>query len=852
MMVQYNELKSHYSDCILFYRLGDFYEMFNEDAKIGAEILDITLTKKALGKDGNIPMAGVPYHAVDSYISKLVKAGYKIALCEQLTEPKAGELVERGVVRIITPGTLLDDVSLQKKENNYICSFYFEKNLLGVAIADISTGVFYSSQYSADNFGNFVLNDLFKYSPAECVLPEVLYNNPQILKVLKVHKNMNIFRYSQWDDSISIVRNHFSDVYLRSAGFTDLSAAQKVSSGLLSYLKYTQNGNIDHIRDLKMLVSDEILDLDRSTIANLELIKNLSDESKRGTLVSFLDKTKTPMGGRLLRNWVIKPSCNKKEITNRLSAVEELAKSKKAKNLEDLLAGICDIERLIARLSVGRGNPKDLVMLKQALWLAKKLTTGVNAYKATKLKTLSVGIGRKLETLALYIDKTISDDPPFDPKSLGVITKGVNADLDKLRTTVEKSKYFISDLEAKERKKSGINSLKVKFNQVFGYYIEITKSNLDSVPENYIRKQTLVNAERYITPELKEHEEIILTAQEIMQKLETAIFLDAVEKVLANTSDIQHLSTKIAEFDCLYSFARLAKEKDLVKPKITLDNEIEIVDGRHPMVEENMEEILFVPNDTLLNSSDHQLLLITGPNMAGKSVYIRQTALIVLMAHIGCFVPCKRAKIGPTDKIFVRSGAYDAISMGMSTFMIEMMETAHILKNATPKSLVVMDEIGRGTSTYDGISLAWAIVEHLVTKTLAKALFATHYHELQKLEELFPDKIKNYQVEVDAFDFNEPVFLHKVIRGGADASFGVSVARLAKVPEEVCVRADELLQKFSTKTVHNVTNLTAKNSDVAQYNPYDKAVELLRGIDIGKTTPLEALNILAELTSLLN
>lgn len=862
MMKQYLQLKSQYSDCILLYRLGDFYEMFLDDAKIGAEVLNITLTSRDRGKDGRVPMCGVPYHALDAYLARLVKAGYKVAVCEQMSDPNGPGLVERDVVRIVTPGTLLDDNSLEKKENNYIVGLHVGADFIGLAVADVSTGSFETTEYPVAELTNVLVNELTRFNPSECVMSAQTYNDPAILKALKIHRNLNIFAYPDWEshtrDAKKFLTQHFGLAVLDSFGLTDYVHAQKASAGLLGYLKYTQKDKVGHIKKLSLFSEKNCLVLDRSTIVNLEIFSTLREGRKKGSLVTYMDKTLTSMGGRLLRNWILKPLVNKEEINARYDAVEELlTNSLKKSKLEEVLVEITDIERLLSRLSVGIGNPRDLVNLKNSLIKVLEAKGLLQGFKAPLLKNISKNITPEATNLIDYLGGLIVDEPPIDPKIGGILREGVLEDLDKLRRRIKGSKDFIAKLEIKERKRSGIPSLKVRFNNVFGYYIEITRSHLASIPQDYIRKQTLVNAERFITPELKEHEEVILTADEKVKQMEYEKFLEIVAYVLGKTSAVQKCAQAVAELDCLIDFALLAGSKNFVRPEIVDTGEINIVNGRHPVVEETLENGDFVPNDVLLNNADSQLLIITGPNMAGKSVYIRQVALIVLMAQMGCFVPADSSKISIVDKIFVRSGASDVISLGLSTFMVEMVETANILNNATSQSLIVMDEIGRGTSTYDGISIAWSVAEYLVTNgsdskgvgARPKTLFATHYHELQELENRYPKSIKNFQIVVEESGDgvgadSEPVFLHKVKAGGAGHSFGIAVAKLAGVPMEVCKRAGEILEELRLRS-HGAKDVSVKS--VGSGETSTALLERLKSVDIAQTTPLDALNILFEL-----
>jgi DNA mismatch repair protein MutS len=865
MMKQYLEIKEKYPDCILFFRLGDFYEMFMDDAKLGASILDIALTSRDRGRDGRIPMCGVPFHAVDSYLLKFVKAGYKVAICEQIGDTSGPGLVERDVIRIVTPGTIFNENTLDKKENNFIMSVHSEGSSFGIAIADISTGFFETGEFPGTDFDTVVINELAKYHPTECVLPPFLYNDSRVLKLLKSSKGINIFPYIEWERSVknpyqSLV-DHFKIKSLESFGIQELPCSQKASIGLLAYLKYTQKGDLQHVKKISLINSNNHVGLDRSTLNNLEVFTTLRDGSRKGSLIDYLDKTYTPMGGRLLRQWLMAPLNNKEEIEMRYDAIDELLqKSDLCIEFKSELAALMDIERIISKLSVGIGGPRDVVNLKNSIRTTGALKDILTKLKSPLFVSLNKTISEEVLDLVGYISLYITDEPPIDAKTGGYIKNGIDPELDKLRKSIKGSKEYISDLEASERRRTGISSLKVKFNQVFGYYIEITKSNLSQVPKEYMRKQTMVNAERFITPELKEHEEIILTAEEKIKDLEYNIFLQVVGHILTKVDLIQRDAYAAAVLDCLLGFQELTILNNLSRPSLNLNNSLSIIDGRHPVVETSLNKGDFVPNDCYLNISPdenhdciQQVLIITGPNMAGKSVYIRQTAVIVLMAHIGCFVPAKKADISLVDKIFVRSGASDFISGGLSTFMVEMMETANILNACTSKSLIIMDEIGRGTSTYDGISIAWAVAEYLVTNPdfKPKTLFATHYHELQELETKFPQSIANYQVLVEETS-SGPVFLHKVVKGAAAHSYGIEVAKLAGVPLEVYKKALQVMDVLSvrasyTEAIPNQAQLMSKAAPLIQKNELSIFENKLKDLDISMTTPLEALNILAEL-----
>lgn len=806
MMQQYAQIKEEYKDCLLFFRLGDFYELFLDDALLGAEVLGIVLTKRPRGKDGHIPMAGVPFHAADSYIAKLVKAGHKVAICEQVSEPNKKGIVEREVVRIVTPGTILDEKSLTSKEHNYTMSLSITPKVIGIAVCDISTGDFrvteipYTGSYEAP-----LLHEIARFPLAECIVSLAAYNDTKLLHLLSVGRAINTYGYGEWerfaDDAPQVLKTHFKTATLEGYGMRGLTEATRAAAALIGYLAHTQKDHVTHIRSIHTYTPKEFVRLDRSTITNLELFSTLREQETRGSLLSVIDHTHTAMGGRLLRTWMRTPLREKKSIEARLDAVEALLHDRPLRSeLIDILIPLTDFERTLSRLSVGIGNARDLVALKEALTLAMNARSRLSAARAPLLFSLHSSFPTSIPELITYLAERIVDEPSFDTKEGGMIREGIDAKLDSLRGKAQGGKNWIADYEAQERKRTGINSLKVRYNHIFGYYIEISKANLASAPAEYVRKQTMVNGERFTTLELKEYEETVLTAQSAGFAIEYQLFLDTVVHVLAHTDAIQSVARTIATLDCLISFATIAEKQHYTKPAIASDGRIEIRECRHPVVETILHDTPFVPNDVLLNATDHQLIIITGPNMAGKSVYIRQVAVAVLLMHIGSFVPARSAHIGLVDSIFVRSGASDVITGGLSTFMVEMVETAHILTHATKDSLIVMDEIGRGTSTYDGISIAWAVAEHLVTDPAiaAKTLFATHYHELQALEDKYPERIKNFHAHTEHHD-GKPIFLHTILPGPASCSHGIAVAELAGVPKAVTKRAQEMLKELEGK-----------------------------------------------------
>lgn len=871
MMRQYSSIKKQYPDCLLFYRMGDFYELFMEDAHIGARVLNITLTGKSNGKNGRIPMAGVPYHAVDSYLSKLVKAGYKVAICEQLSPPNKKGLVERDVVRVVTPGTVLDEKILDKKNNNYIISLIFGKNNLALTTADISTGYFATTQIETNSPEQALKDELTKIQPTECILPENLYNDPHILSLLTSQPNLNIFPYLSWDSfahsATHVLKKHFKVSTLVGFGLKNQQLALQTSAALLGYLQETQKGNVHHIKKIHLISPDQALLLDRSTMLNLELFSTIREHDTQGSLLAVLDHTITAMGGRMLKEWIRKPLVDKNAIMNRHDSVEMLLQQREKRiTLREVLKEVNDIERLLSRLSVGLGNARDIINFKNTLKIILSIKNHVSELDTVLIKqiTSSIKNNNSLETLINYIETHIVEDPPISIREGGIIQKNIDKKLDELRKIVAGSKDWILELERKERKKTGIVSLKIKYNQVFGFYIEVSKANLSFVPDTYIRKQTLVNGERFITPELKKQEEIILAAEENINAIEFQLFQDVLQQILNKIEILQNVSANIAQLDCLLNFAHIAEKNKYTRAKLLYSGEIRIKNGRHPVVEQLLEDTLFVPNDVTLDIVSQQLLLITGPNMAGKSVFIRQVALIALMNQIGSFVPADKAYLSIVDKIFVRSGASDIITSGLSTFMVEMVETANILHHATKNSLIIMDEIGRGTSTYDGISIAWAVAEYLVTHNAAKTLFATHYHELQVLEEQYPKQIKNYHMAA-ADDKGEPIFLHTILPGGASHSFGVAVAKLAGIPEPVIKRATELLHDLEKRNIQSSQLVASKNEttrdlrqkttgersytqEVGNDNLIDHLISKeFENVDIANMTPLEALNKLSEL-----
>ena len=852
MMQQYMDIKRQYPGCLLFFRLGDFYELFLDDAEIGSRVLGITLTARPRGKDGHIPMAGVPFHAADTYLTKLVNAGYKVAICEQVSEPDKKGIVEREVVRVVTPGTILTDESLHAGKNNYLCAVSFRKKMVGCALADISTGAFYVTEFSVETWKKDIDAVLLAYSPTEILLSESAYATYDTLSFFSEYEMSNVTVFHEWDTAVQRaekkLEQHFKVQTVAGFGLKGKKAAQEAAAATLEYVVKTQKIQVTHLQAPQELASKKTVALDRSTIYNLELFATIREGGKKGSLLETLDTTKSAMGARLLRKWIVEPLATKHAITARLDAVEELAQNQLLREkIQEHLRRIYDIERITARFSVHLGVPPELVRLKHSLSEVLSCRKALTVCKSKELKRQVQAIDSNLAKLVTYLDTHIVSEPRVDVKKGGVIARGVSIELDELHALFADDKSWIETFERTERERTGITSLKVKSNKVFGYYIEVSKSYLSKVPSEYLRKQTLVNAERFITPELKKYEEKILTAEEKIEKLEVALFEKVVAEFLTYTELLQQAAHAVAHIDCIASFAQTAGERRYVKPTVGISDEITISEGRHPVVETIQERGVFVPNDTKLNASDRQLLLITGPNMAGKSVYMRQVALIVLLAHIGSFVPARRADISLVDRLFVRSGASDFITSGMSTFMVEMVEAATILNHATSKSLIIMDEIGRGTSTFDGISIAWAIAEYLVSDAAKKpkTLFATHYHELQQLEQQYSSSIKNVHMAID--DTTEPpTFLHTVLPGGASHSFGVAVAKMAGVPTKVTKRAEALLAQLEDQNAATMTVLDATKKKKKPTKSVDIVKELQK-LDINDCTPLQALEVLSEL-----
>ncbi|MCX5749232.1 MAG: DNA mismatch repair protein MutS [Candidatus Saganbacteria bacterium] len=797
MMKQYRQVKSEVPDALLFFRLGDFYEMFGEDALVASKELEITLTGRGQGEN-RAPMCGVPYHSVTPYISKLISKGYKVAICEQVEDPDLAEgLVKREVIKIITPGTVLDTAMLSEKESNYLMALSFSSGRTGLSYIDISTGEFKALDIEGDVGMKVLYDEIERVSPAEVIISRDVFENDKKLVSFLKSKNIVITPYNLkdiFDAALAKekVLKHFKLESLDGFGFKGDELSLCAVSPVIDYLKETQKTSLSHVNSIKKYRIDNFMYIDTSTRRNLELVQTIKERSFEGSLLWMLDRTKTPMGSRLLRSWVLSPLCDKKQIDARLEAVEELTKSSILRQeLEGTLDDIRDIERLTGKIASASANARDLVALKESLLRLPKVKELLSGCFSRLIKEMT-GFG-DLSGIASLIEASIVDDPPFVIKDGGLIKKGYSAELDEIIEASTQGKEWISRLEETERQRTGIKSLKVGFTKVFGYYIEVSATNQKYVPMDYIRKQTLVNCERYITPELKEKESMILNAQERVVETEYSLFCTIRDRIAGSSKELQAVSLCIASLDALLALANTAVGEGYFKPEITSGGELMIKEGRHPVAEKTIGHHLFVPNDTRMDELS-RFLLITGPNMAGKSTYMKQIALIALLAQIGSFVPAKSAKIPVIDRIFTRVGALDDIYAGQSTFMVEMLEAANILNNATENSLIILDEIGRGTATFDGMSIACAVSEFIHTKIKAKTLFATHYHEITQLAEKYPG-MKNLNVAVKE-EGDHITFLHKILEGPSDKSYGIQVAKLAGLPDEVIKRAKEVYEKL--------------------------------------------------------
>ena len=859
MMKHYLQMKEEYSDCIVFYRLGDFYEMFFDDAKTASRELELTLTGKDCGQEERAPMCGIPFHAAESYIARLIEKGYKVAICEQLEDPKTAKgIVKRDVIRVVTPGTVIESNMLDEKKNNYIMSIYKKGIYFGLAVCDVTTGEFLSTKIEDNNNFALLLDEISKYNPAEIIVNKMLFNCKEEIDEIKLRFKayINCFDEEMFKkDAERLIEsyNFIDDSEKKIEDINERSLQIPAINGLLDYLNQTQKIKLEHINIIKMYSTSKYMSLNITSRRNLELTEKMNNKGKKGTLLWVLDKTYTSMGGRLLRKWINEPLIDVIEINKRLNAVEELKDNLIFRgDITDCLKRIYDIERLVGKIAYGNTNARDMISLKNSLKQLPYLKNILGTSKSELLQNLYINLD-ELTDIHDLIEKAIVEDPPIAITEGGIIKLGYNEEVDELKNATTQGKNWLIELEAKEKEETGIKNLKVGFNKVFGYYFEVTKSYLNQVPDRYIRKQTLANCERYITEELNDLESKILGAEGKVVDLEYKLFIEIRSKIAVNIERLQKASNIVSILDVLTSFAIIAEDLNYTKPEVNDEGIIDIQGGRHPVIEKMLPEGNFIDNDTYLDNATDRLSIITGPNMAGKSTYMRQVALITLMAQIGSFVPANSAKIGVVDKIFTRVGASDDLSMGQSTFMVEMMEVAEILREATEKSLVILDEIGRGTSTYDGLSIAWAVVEYIANKEKcgAKTLFATHYHELTELEAQI-EGVKNYSIAVKEKG-EDVIFLRKIVKGGTDESYGVHVARLAGVPKEVTKRANEILRGLERKSVLGKKNLEKENKKVAtgQLDMYNyKLAELAHEIDkinLNELTPIDALNILVKM-----
>ncbi len=875
MMQKYLETKEQYKDCILFYRLGDFYEMFFDDAKVASKELELTLTGKSCGQEERAPMCGIPYHAVDSYINKLVSRGYKVAICEQLEDPKLAQgLVKRGIIRIVTPGTNLNVTGIDSEKNNYLLCISFQQNSIGISAADVTTGDYYLTQ--VDDLRK--LNDeINKYEPSEIICNEAFLVSGFDIDDLKnrQHICINTLPSDLFDEESCKQRlmKHFHVNSLIGLGIEDFPDGLIAAGVLLQYLYDTQKTDMAHFTHLYPYLTNKFMLLDSSTRRNLELAETMREKTKRGTLLWVLDKTKTAMGGRMLRHDIEQPLIDKDEINKRLDSVEAFSSAPIVRDeIREYLNPVYDLERLIGKISYGTANPRDLVSFRNSLEYLPAIKESLKDLKKGMIPELNDELD-DLHDLYDLIGKAIQDDPPVSVHDGNIIRDGYDENIDKLRKAKTDGKKWLADLESEDRERTGIKNLKVKYNSVFGYYFDVTNSYKDLVPPDYERKQTLVGSERYTTTKLKELEDIILNAEDRLFDSENSVFCMVRNKISDNIARIQKTAKAVARVDVFSTLSLVAERNNYVRPSLNEKGIIDIKAGRHPVVEQMMNGEMFISNDTFLDNNKHCVAIITGPNMAGKSTYMRQSALIVLMAQIGSFVPAKSADIGLVDRIFTRVGASDDLASGQSTFMVEMNEVANILRNATPKSLLILDEIGRGTSTYDGLSIAWAVVEHVSNKRLlgAKTLFATHYHELTELEGKI-DNVNNYCIAVKEKG-DDIVFLRKIIKGGADKSYGIQVAKLAGVPDMVIDRAKEILEQLSDNDItEKVQSIEVKTDSGAsgkskpvKYDEVDleqmsfgsmvkdeDIIKELSDIDVTTLTPIDALNTLYKLQNKIN
>ncbi len=873
MMQQYIAVKEEYKDCILLYRLGDFYEMFFDDAIVVSKELELTLTGKSCGLEERAPMCGVPYHSIDGYLNKLVSKGYKVAICEQVEDPKMTKgIVKREVTRIVTPGTNLNTQSFEDGKNNYLmCIAYFDE-VIGISIVDVTTGDYYLTEVTNKNQ---LLDEIVKYTPAEIICNDAFLVSGIQIEELKNRLEICIFsldpHFFDEDQCKKILLKHFHVLSLQGIGIEEFPTGTVAAGALMQYLYDTQKNSLSHLTHIYPYLTNKYMLLDSSTRRNLELCETLRDKQKKGSLLGVLDRTKTAMGGRLLRKYIEQPLIDKDKILLRLDAIEDFCKNPCERDeIREYLNPVYDLERLIGKISFHTVNPRDMIALAASLRMMPPLKTVTGGMNATALIHISEAIDG-LEDICALIDEAIMEEPPLQIKEGGIIKDGYDADIDTLRKAKTEGKTWLAALEAEDKERTGIKNLRIKYNKVFGYYFEVTNSFKNMVPDDYIRKQTLTNAERYTTPRLKELEDTILNAEDKLVTLEYDKFCEIRDHINSQLERIQKTAREIARLDVFASLSLVAEQNHYVRPVLNDKGIIQIKDGRHPVVEKVIEHDMFIPNDTYLDNGKNCISIITGPNMAGKSTYMRQSALIVLMAQIGSFVPASKASIGIVDRIFTRVGASDDLASGQSTFMVEMNEVANILRNATANSLLILDEIGRGTSTFDGLSIAWSVIEFISnTKILgAKTLFATHYHELTELEGKI-NNVNNYCIAVKE-EGDDIVFLRKIIKGGADRSYGIQVAKLAGVPEMVIERAKEILLELLDKDIlERVQNISvpqksdSKNKtetpdelELNQLSLFDTVkdedvIEELKNIEISTLTPLDALNTLYRLQNKLN
>ena len=868
MMKQYMQTKEEYKDCILFYRLGDFYEMFFDDALTASKELEITLTGKNCGLEERAPMCGIPYHAVDSYLNRLVSKGYKVAICEQVEDPKTAKgIVKREVIRVVTPGTNLDTQGLDETKNNYIMCIVYMADRYGLSVADVTTGEYLVTELDSQTK---LMDELYKFMPSEIVCNEAFYMSGLDLDDLKNRLHMAIYSLEAWyfDDALcrETLQEHFKVASLEGIGLSDYECGMIASGALLKYLEETQKNSLSHMSRLTRYATGNYMVLDSATRRNLELVETLREKQKRGSLLWVLDKTKTAMGARTLRKYVEQPLIDKKSIVKRLDAVAELKDNAICREeIREYLNPVYDLERLVGKITYQSANPRDLIAFQSSLSMLPSVKCILKDMESDLLKEIYEELD-PLEELCDLVGRAIQEEPPLAMKEGGIIKDGYNEEVDRLRKAKSEGKNWLADLETKEREKTGIKNLRIRYNKVFGYYLEVTNSFKDLVPDYYTRKQTLANAERCIIPELKELEDTILGAEDKLCALEYELYCEVRNTIAAELTRIQRTAKAVAKLDVIASLALVAERNNYVRPKINEKGVIDIRDGRHPVVEKMIPNDMFIANDTYLDDKKQRISIITGPNMAGKSTYMRQAALIVLMAQLGSFVPASSANIGLVDRIFTRVGASDDLASGQSTFMVEMNEVANILRNATSKSLLILDEIGRGTSTFDGLSIAWAVVEYISNSKLlgAKTLFATHYHELTELEGKISN-VNNYCIAVKEKG-DDIVFLRKIVKGGADKSYGIQVAKLAGVPDPVINRAKEIVEELVTADITGkVKDIAVQGSetkkktqkkldevDLTQFSLFDTVkdddvLNELKELDISHMTPMDAMNKLYQL-----